>query len=370
MVGNKVRKIIHIDMDAFYAAVEQRDHPEYRGRPVVVGGSPHSRGVVATCSYEARRYGIHSAMPAKKAYQLCPHAIFLPPRMARYREVSREILAIFRSYTDQVEPLSLDEAYLDVTENKRGITSATLLAREIKQQIYKQTGLTASAGVSYNKFLAKAASDYQKPNGLTVVTPEQAFQFIDELPIGKFFGVGKKTEALLLKRGIRNGADLRKRSLQELVQLLQKRGEILYQHVRGIDPRPVQANRKRKSLGKETTLAHDVYAVEEMLPILGRCVQHVSQRLYEQGLVGRRVILKVRFHDFKLITRSVTLEQPVQSAEKIMKALELLLERIDFSNKGVRLLGVSVTDLQTKEIHRDSSESPRYVQLELFDSFF
>lgn len=368
MIGNKMRKIIHIDMDAFFAAVEQQDHPEYRGRPVVVGGAPHSRGVVATCSYEARRYGIHSAMPSRQAYQRCPQAIFIPPRMERYREVSRMIVDIFRSYTDQVEPLSLDEAYLDVTKNKRGNSSATLLAREIKQHIYEQTGLTASAGVSYNKFLAKAASDYQKPNGLTVVTPEQAFQFIDELPIGKFFGVGKKTEALLMKRGIRNGADLRKRSLSELVQLLHKRGEILYQHVRGVDPRPVRSNRKRKSLGKETTLAHDVYEVEEMLPILWQCVQHVSRRLYEQGLEGRRVILKVRFHDFSLVTRSITLEKPIQASKNIMTTLELLLERINFSSKGVRLLGVSVTDLQTKEAYRDLDGPPKYVQLELFDT--
>lgn len=364
MNGNDGRKIIHIDMDAFFASVEQRDHPEYKGKPVVVGGLPHTRGVVATCSYEARKYGIHSAMPARRAYQRCPHAIFVRPRMERYREVSQRILNLFRSYTDRVEPLALDEAYLDVTENKRGIGSATLIARQIKHRIFEETQLTASAGVSYNKFLAKTASDYQKPDGLTVVTPEQASGFINEMPIGKFFGVGKKTEAMFLKRGIRKGADLKKLSLVELIQLCGQRGELLYQHVRGIDSRPVQANRRRKSLGKETTLAEDLYELEEMLPVLEQCARHVSRRLQEQGLVGRSVVLKIRFHDFKQITRRMTIE-PTQSWEVIMVAIGQLLERVDFATNGVRLLGVSVTDLQAKENHHETGEPVEYIQLEL-----
>ena len=229
------RKIIHIDMDAFYASVEQRDNKELRGKPVIVGGSPESRGVVATCSYEARKFGIHSAMPSKVAYVRCPHAIFVPPRFDVYHKVSCQIREIFKRYTDIIEPLSLDEAYLDVTENKKGIEYASVVAKSIKSEIYKEIGITSSAGVSYNKFLAKIASDYQKPNGLTVITPEKAQEFIDKLPIKKFFGIGKVTEKTLKMMGINNGYDLRNMDLIQLETIFKKKGYDMYNFARGID---------------------------------------------------------------------------------------------------------------------------------------
>jgi len=270
------RKIIHIDMDAFYASVEQRDHPQLRGKPVIVGGDPGSRGVVATCSYEARRFGIHSAMSSARAYRLCPQAIFVRPRFDVYRAVSAQIREIFHQHTDLVEPLSLDEAYLDVTENKQQIASATWVAREILQQIYKQTALTASAGVSYNKFLAKLASDIDKPAGLTVVTPEQAEAFIGQLPVRRFHGIGRVTEKKLLARGIASGADLRRCSLAELEHLFGSAGQYFYDIARGIDTRPVVPNRVRKSIGKETTLAEDCASVDQMLTILGGLADKVA----------------------------------------------------------------------------------------------
>lgn len=368
MKASPTRKIIHVDMDAFFAAVEQRDHPEYRGKPIIVGGSPDARGVVSTCSYEARTFGIHSAMPARVAKRLCPQAIFVRPRMERYRQVSQQIFQIYKRFTDLIEPLALDEAFLDVTQDKLGIGSATLIARKIKESIYAETGLTASAGVSYNKFLAKIASDYQKPDGLTVVTPEQAEQFIDRIPIGDFFGVGKVTEEKFLARGVRTGADLRKLSEAELIQICQKRGKLLYQHVRGIDERPVVVNRQRKSLGKETTLPKNVYRLEDMLPILETCAEKVSQQLKQKGLLARTVVLKVRFHDFQMITRRKTLEIPTADLVTIMEHIETLLKRIDFTDRSVRLLGVTATELIDVDKRDGEKSNPleRYVQLELF----
>ena len=250
---NDNRKIIHIDMDAFYASVEQRDKPYLRGKPVVVGGPPESRGVVTTCSYEARKFGIHSAMPSKNAYKRCPYAIFVPPRFDEYRKVSNQIREIFHRYTDLVEPLSLDEAFLDVTNNKLNIEYATTIAKMIKQDILEETNLTASAGVSYNKFLAKLASDYKKPNGLTIITLSSSQEFLDNLPIDKFFGVGKVTSKILKNMGIKTGYDLRKLSLHELEQIFKNRGYSFYQFARGIDYRPVEPFRERKSIGAETT---------------------------------------------------------------------------------------------------------------------
>ena len=253
-----MRKIIHIDMDAFYAQVEARENPSLRGKPVIVGGNPDARGVVATCSYEARKFGIHSAMPARTARQLCPRAIFIKPRFDVYKTVSTQIGEIFRRYTDQVEFLSLDEAFLDVTENKKGIPSATQIAKEIKKAIYEELNLTGSAGVSYNKFLAKIASDYKKPNGLTVITPEKAQDFLDALPINKFFLVGKVTEEELRRIGVHYGRDLRKLELDYLVSVFKKRGYMLYDFARGIDNREVENSRIRKSIGAENTFNKDV----------------------------------------------------------------------------------------------------------------
>lgn len=353
----KLRKIIHIDMDAFYASVEQRDNPQYRGRPLVVGGSPQSRGVVATCSYEARKFGIHSAMAAKTAYRLCPDAIFVRPRMDVYRQVSKEIMEVFKSYTSLVEPLSLDEAYLDVTHNSKGISSGTIIAREIKERIRKTTGLTASAGVSYNKFIAKIASDYHKPNGLTVITPEKAQAFLDQVPIGKFFGVGKVTEGRLNSLGVTTGADLRRLSQSELTSVFMERGRLFYNLVRGIDPRPVQPNRIRKSIGSERTFPVDIDDGEELLGILETLAESVEHSLQNRDVWGRVVVLKVKYANFHQITRRCTTIVPVQSATDIYGYARDLLLQLDLETK-VRLLGITVSDLE--------AVGRRAIQLTLF----
>ena len=264
------RKIIHIDMDAFYASVEQRDNPEYRNKPLIVGGKPNSRGVVAACSYEARKFGIHSAMPCSQAYRLCPSAIFVRPRFEAYREVSSQIREIFWQYASEVEPLSLDEAYLDVTYTAEYKGSATLIAKAIKREILKETNLIASAGVSYNKFLAKIASDMDKPDGLYVIKPEQGEDFVANLPIGKFFGIGPATEKKMKKAGINNGKDLRAWPLEKLIKTFGKTGNYYYNIARAIDHRPVRSKRIRKSLGKETTFSNDIYSVDELLNKLAK----------------------------------------------------------------------------------------------------
>lgn len=341
------RKIIHIDMDAFFAAVEQRDRPELRGKPVIVGGDPGSRGVVATCSYEARRFGIHSAMSSARAYRLCPQAIFVRPRFEAYRTVSLQIRTLFHEYTDLVEPLSLDEAYLDVTSNKKEMTSATWIAREILQEIQKRTRLTASAGVSYNKFLAKIASDVNKPAGLTVVTPEQAQDFITELPVRRFHGVGRVTEQRLLARGIETGADLRRRSLEELERLFGKSGKYFYGIARGIDNRPVTPNRVRKSIGKEDTLAEDCSDKGQMLTILGDLAQRVSALVKSRQTSGLTLTLKVKYADFQTVTRSHTQVEPIEEADVMLALAEQLLNKTEAGKRPVRLLGLTVSNLTT-----------------------
>lgn len=338
------RKIIHIDMDAFYASVEQRDFPSYRGKPVIVGGSPQSRGVVATCSYEARAFGVHSAMPSSIAIRRCPSAIFVTPRMDVYRDVSLQLMTIFRSYTHLVEPLSLDEAYLDVTDNHRNNPSATLIARDIKREILRQTGLTASAGVSFNKFIAKIASDFNKPNGLTVVTPAEAQSFLDAVPIRKFFGIGKVTEQRLVERGIRTGIDLRNLSMNELMSLFGDRGKLFYQLVRGHDLRTVQPDRIRKSIGKEQTLQVDISDEKQMLEILHRLSKSVAASLVTRGVRGRVVVLKLKFSDFKQVTKRTVTQVPVDSEADIFSYAADLLKHIRIK-ANVRLLGVTVQDL-------------------------
>ena len=262
------RKIIHIDMDAFFASVEQRDFPELQGKPVIVGGQPHSRGVVAACSYEARKFGIHSAMPSSQAFRLCPDAVFVKPRFDAYRQASSIIREIFYSFTDLVEPPSLDEAYLDVSHCTKHNGSATLIAQNIVTIIQQQTSLTASAGISYNKFLAKIASDINKPNGLYLITPKQGEAFIENLPIRKFHGIGKATEAKMTKLGIRNGKELKQASLQCLREYFGKAGLHYYQIARGIDPRPVKTNRPNKSIGIETTFEQDIFDKKVILKLL------------------------------------------------------------------------------------------------------
>jgi DNA polymerase-4 len=345
---NANRTIIHIDMDAFYAAIEQRDHPELRGRAVIVGGSPDRRGVVASCSYEARRFGIHSAMPSRTAFRLCPQANFLPARFEVYRAVSAQIMQIFRTYTDLVEPLSLDEAFLDVTGHTNTWQEAALLAQDIKQQIRERTQLTSSAGVSYCKFLAKLASDAHKPDGLTVLSPEQAPAFLDTLPIDKFFGVGRVTAAKLKEFGIANGADLKRLGEERLHALFGKQGNQLYHYVHGEDNRPVEPTRQRKSVGKEITFEHDLVDQERMEKVLQQLARQVEHRLVELDLRGRTLTLKVRWSDFQLNTRSVSRSQGFQEAYAMLPVLCTLLDHLNSGNRPVRLLGVSVSNLLSR----------------------
>ena len=314
----KQRKIIHIDMDAFYASIEQRDNPALKGKPVIVGGNPQSRGVVATCSYEARQYGIHSAMPCKTAYKRCPYAIFVRPRFEVYKQVSYEIREIFYKYTDLVEPLSLDEAFLDVTENKLNIKYATDVAKMIKKEIYEKTGLTASAGVSYNKFLAKLASDYNKPNGLTVIREDNAQSFLDNLPIRKFFGIGKVTQKTLKGLGVENGYDLRQMEINELEFIFKNRGYLFYQLARGIDHREVEPHRERKSIGAETTLTENLDLEDEkLINILDELCEEVANRAKYLKKMGRTVTLKIKYGDFRQITRSASLTNPIDTHEDL-----------------------------------------------------
>lgn len=346
----EIRKIIHIDMDAFYASIEQRDNKNLKGKPVIVGGNPHSRGVVATCSYEARRYGIHSAMPSSVAYKKCPYAHFIFPRFDVYHKVSRQIRDIFYRYTDLVEPLSLDEAYLDVTNNKKGIKYATQVARMIKNDILIETGLTSSAGVSYNKFLAKIASDYNKPNGLKVITPEDKQEFLDTLPIHKFHGIGKVTERKLRNLGVNSGYDLRQLSINKLESIFKNRGYLFYQLARGIDDRKVEPYRERKSVGSETTLSINLdMNDEEVLDILDEICEDVSNRLQYSNKMGKTITLKVKYDDFTKITRSISLEHPIYKTEDIRTNVYNLVKNLAQNKGKIRLLGVTVSNLFEKE---------------------
>ena len=345
---HNMRKIIHIDMDAFYAAVEQRDNPELRGKPVIVGGRPDSRGVVATASYEARKFGVHSAMSSSHAYRLCPHGIFVPPRFDVYKEASNQIREIFHEYTNLVEPLSLDEAYLDVTENKAGQPSATVIAREIKRQIRERTGLTASAGVSFTKFLAKVASDMNKPDGLTVITPDRAPEFIDKLPVEKFHGIGKVTAGKMRQLGIKTGADLKKYDRFQLHELFGKSGAYYYAIAHAEDDSPVEPDRGRKSVGREVTLDEDITDRGQMLKIIGELAGEVERRLKRHGLEGRTITLKVKYHDFRHVTRAVTVPDPTASAAAMLPYLEELLKQTDAGAVKVRLLGVTVSNFSAE----------------------
>lgn len=339
------RKIVHIDMDAFFASIEQKDNPSFRGRPLIVGGSPQNRGVVAACSYEARRYGIHSAMPCSKAVRLCPHAIFTKPRMDRYRQISTQVMDIFRRYTSLVEPLSLDEAFLDVTSNSHNNPSASILAELIRGQIYQELQLTASAGVSFNKFLAKVASDFNKPNGLTTIPPEKALDFLAALPIRKFFGVGKVTEQKMLNLGIKTGQDLLQFKEESLMFHFGKSGSFLYNIVRAIDDRPVESSRVRKSIGSETTLSYDTKDLSEIDAILKHLAEQVGHSLTKKSVGGYTLTLKVRYQDFTTITRSQTVRSPICSAATISSILPRLVAATNIGTQKVRLLGLSISKL-------------------------
>lgn len=340
-----LRKIIHIDMDAFYASIEQRDHQDYAGKAIAVGGSPEGRGgVVATASYEARKYGVRSAMPARQAQQLCPHLIFIRPRFEVYKEVSRQIREIFARYTDLIEPLSLDEAYLDVTTDKAGIGSAIEVADRIRKAIREELKLTASAGVSVNKFVAKIASDINKPDGLTFIGPSRIESFMENLPVEKFFGVGKVTATKMKAVGLHNGADLKKLSEGELIRHFGKSGAFFYKIVRGIDEREVQPHRETKSVGAEDTFPYDLTSVEDMHDELLKITQSVYKRLLRKGLKGRTLTLKIRYHDFRQVTRSHSFTDGIDERELIYKTACDLLEATDPHNAKVRLLGLSLSN--------------------------
>ncbi len=333
-------------MDAFYASVEQRDEPKYRGKPLVVGGSPEKRGVVAAASYEARRYGIHSAMPSRTAGQRCRELIFVRPRFEVYREISQEIREIFYRYTDLVEPLALDEAYLDVTENKKVIPSATWIAEEIKRSIFKETKLTASAGISINKFLAKIASGMNKPDGLFLIPPESAEAFVEQLPVKKFHGIGQATAAKMNNLGIQVGADLKKWSLHELIKQFGKNGLFYYKIVRAQDDREVEPNKIRKSVGAETTFEQDLDDLFSMNIELEKLSQVVKGRLDKHGSYGRTLILKVKYADFQQSTRSITVNYLIQETDTISNLAKNLLLATDANSKEVRLLGISISNLE------------------------
>jgi DNA polymerase-4 len=343
-MGDIIRKIVHIDMDAFYASVEQRDHPELIGKPIAVGGN-RERGVVAAASYEARKYGVKSAMPSSIAYQKCPHLIFVKPRFEAYKEASQQIRAIFEEYTHLVEPLSLDEAYLDVTENNFDIEFAMDVANEIKAKIKAKTGLTASAGISYNKFLAKIASDYNKPDGFYVITPSMADEFIEKLPIERFFGVGKVTAKKMHLKGIFRGKDLKKKSEIQLTRWFGKSGKYYYNIVRGVDHRMVNPNRIRKSLGAERTFEKDITSKEEMAINIELIVEILIQRIKSAGGAGKSLTLKVKYGDFKQITRSKTLPELLTN-EQIKSVALQLLESIPNIEEGIRLIGLQTANFE------------------------
>lgn len=357
---NSTRKIIHIDMDAFFAAVEQRDFPQYRNKPIIVGGAPHSRGVVATCSYEARKYGVHSAMPSAHAYRLCPQAIFVKPRFDAYQEASLAIRKIFADYTDLFEPLSLDEAYLDVSNASLHQGSATLIARAIKAAIKRETQLIASAGVSYNKFLAKIASDINKPDGLYLITPEQGETFVEQLPVEKFHGIGKATSIKMHSLGIKTGKDLKELPLEMLQHYFGKAGLHYYSISRGIDNRPVNNYRIRKSVGVEITFQQDIKARQEVIAQLQDLMEKALSKVTEKQLVAHTLTVKIKYHDFVQITRSRTLPQTITATAAIPAILEDLLKNTDIGRRNVRLLGITLSSLESK------SGQAHFRQMDLF----
>jgi DNA polymerase-4 len=338
----RIRRIIHVDMDAFYASVEQRDNPELRGKPVAVGYSA-ARGVVAAASYEARVFGVRSALPSITAKRRCPQLIFVPPRFDVYREVSSQIREIFAEHTDLIEPLSLDEAYLDVTENKQAIPIATEIATKIRARIKEVTGLNASAGISYCKFLAKMASDLNKPNGQAVITPRMGPRFVEALAVRKFHGVGPATAAKMEQLGILTGADLKAKPLAFLQQHFGKAGRWYYKIARGIDDRPVQPDRPRKSVGAEDTFPVDIFELEAARDELMPLVAKVWRLCEAKELHGRTVTLKVKFADFQQITRSRTSEQALRAVSEVEDIAHHLLEPIFPTDKGIRLIGVTLS---------------------------
>jgi len=356
-----IRKIIHVDMDAFYASVEQMDNPELKGKPLAVGGSG-TRGVVSAASYEARKFGVRSAISGVKARRLCPDLIFVRPRFDRYNEISKKVRAIFYDYTDLVEPLSLDEAYLDVTENKKGNPSASMLAEEIRTRIFNEVGLTASAGISINKFIAKVASDYNKPNGQKTVNPEEVLTFLEDLDIRKFYGVGKVTAEKMYQKGIFTGSDLKSKSLEYLDENFGKSGRYYYHIVRGIHNSEVKPNRIRKSLAAERTFNENLSSEIFMLEKLQHIAEEVSRRLNKSKVAGKTVTLKIKYSDFTLQTRSKTLPYFISDKDIILETAKDLLYQEKMSN-SVRLLGISLSNLNTEKKTKKVEKKSVSVQL-------
>ncbi|MGM0479787.1 MAG: DNA polymerase IV [Bacteroidota bacterium] len=348
------RKIIHIDMDAFYASVEQRDRPELRGKPLAVGGSG-GRGVIAAASYEARKYGVRSAMPAKTALRKCPMLLFVRPQFDKYKNVSRAIHGIFKRYTNMIEPLSLDEAFLDVTRTKGEERSATLIAQQIKNDIYNELRLVASAGVSYNKFLAKIASDQDKPDGLFVIPPEEGAAFVAQLPIDDFFGVGKVTAEKMKKMGIFKGSDLLRYNRTELQQLIGKSGSFLYEIARGIDERPVKTERVRKSIGAESTYKENIQSSSALREAFHSLFEDWWKRYIRHDKKGRTLTVKLRNAEFETFTRSFTNESVLESKAEIRDRLEALLMDI-WNDQSVRLLGVSISGFNSEKAEKKDTQ--------------
>lgn len=343
------RKIIHVDMDAFYASVEARDNPAIAKRPIVIAKHPKltgGRGIVSTCNYIARQFGIHSAMSAMEAYKRCPHAVFIQGNMQHYAQISAQIRQIFQEYTDLVEPLSLDEAYLDVTTNKKGMKSATQIAQAIQRQIQHDIGLTCSVGVSYNKFIAKVASDYQKPQGLTVVTPDDALAFLKALPIEKFYGVGRKSVPYFHELGIYTGADLFETSLDTLIQHFGKMGYSLYHKVRGVHNAPVVNKRERKSIGRERTFTRFLEFEEDVERVFSQLSAKVMHQLREKQLKAQTVTIKIRYENFETLTRQVTSPTYFDDAKRCMQLAQELWEQHGALSQPIRLLGVSVSNFE------------------------
>ncbi|RLD28502.1 MAG: DNA polymerase IV [Bacteroidetes bacterium] len=350
-----IRKIIHVDMDAFFASVEQMDNPELKGKPIAVGGSS-KRGVVSAASYEARKFGVRSAMSSVLAKLNCPELIFVRPRFSRYKEISQKVRNIFYDYTNMVEPLSLDEAYLDVTENKKGNPSATLLARDIRERIFKEVGLTASAGISVNKFIAKVASDYNKPNGQKTVNPEEVIPFLENLDIRKFYGIGKVTAEKMYQLGVFTGKELKSKSLEFLSKNFGKSGKYYYYVVRGIHNSEVKSHRIRKSLAAERTFNENLSSEIFMMEKLNLIAEEVSHRLEKSKVAGRTITLKIKYSDFTLQTRSKTLSYFINDKAIILETAKNLLYQEKLNN-SVRLLGISLSNLNTEKAKKPEQTS-------------
>ena len=359
-------RLLHVDMDAFYAAIEQRDRPELRGRPGIVGGTPEGRGVVSAASYEARRFGVHSGLPAARAVRLCPQGVFLPVDMRKYHAVSEQVMAILARHSDRIEQISVDEAFLEVTDRAPDYRAAEKLARRIKQEIREELQLTASVGVGPNKFLAKLGSDLRKPDGLVVIRPQEAESFLAPLPVGKLWGVGPKTEKRLQQLGLRTIGEVAQQPIARLRSLLGAWGDVVYELSRGLDERPVEPAREMKSVSAETTFARDLYDEAQMRRALTTSSKDVARRLQREGVRGKTIAIKVRFKDFRTLTRQTTLPEATDRAETIRQASHKLLAELDRGGQGVRLLGVRATGLESgaKQLSLFAPEVQRRAQLE------